>query len=105
MASTINASKKSRGRPAIGKGVPIQVRLQPDLLAKIDALRAKHDPVPSRPEAIRQIIEATFKMMGGDDLARFVDTVEERDAARIARWSADDRIRAALGKRASKKED
>jgi len=38
--------------------------LQPGTLAQIDALRAKHDPQPSRPEAIRQIIEATFKMMG-----------------------------------------
>jgi hypothetical protein len=35
-------------------------------LAKIDALRAKHTPKPSRPEAIRQIIEATFKMMDDD---------------------------------------
>ena len=60
-----NASTKSRGRPATGKGQTIGVRLQPDLLAKIDALRAEHDPPPSRPEAIRQIIEATFRMMGG----------------------------------------
>lgn len=64
MASTLNASKKSRGRPATGKGAPIQVRLQPETLAKIDALREKQTPVPTRPEAIRQIIEATFKMMG-----------------------------------------
>jgi hypothetical protein len=61
-----NDTKKSRGRPAIGKGTQIQVRLQPDLLAKVDALREKHDPVPSRQEAIRQIIEATFKMMAED---------------------------------------
>ena len=38
------------------------------MLAKVDALRAKHDPMPTRPEAIRQIIEATFKLMGDGDL-------------------------------------
>lgn len=59
-----NVSRKSRGRPATGKGHTIGVRLQPDLLAKIDALRLKETPAPSRPEAIRQIIEATFQMMG-----------------------------------------
>lgn len=48
---------QKRGRPATGKGTPIQVRLQPDLLAWVDAERAKVDPVPSRPEFIRQMIE------------------------------------------------
>lgn len=33
------------------------VRLQPDLLAWLDAERAKLDPEPSRPEFIRQLIE------------------------------------------------
>jgi metal-responsive CopG/Arc/MetJ family transcriptional regulator len=39
------------------------VRLSADMLDKIDALRAKHNPQPSRPEAIRQVLEATFRMM------------------------------------------
>ncbi|WP_245463748.1 MULTISPECIES: ribbon-helix-helix protein, CopG family [unclassified Mesorhizobium] len=33
------------------------VRLQPDVLAKVDALRKKQTPSPSRPELIRQIID------------------------------------------------
>lgn len=33
------------------------VRLQPDLLAWLDAERAKFDPAPSRPEMIRSILE------------------------------------------------
>jgi len=34
------------------------VRLQPDLLAFIDILRQRHDPPLSRPEAIRQALDA-----------------------------------------------
>lgn len=33
------------------------VRLQPDLLAWVDAERAKLDPEPSRPEFIRQVLD------------------------------------------------
>ena len=61
-------TKKKRGPAPTGKGTLIGVRLQPEVLAKIDALRAQHSPQPSRPEAIRQIIEATFKMMGDEGL-------------------------------------
>ncbi|MCT8328271.1 ribbon-helix-helix domain-containing protein [Albidovulum sediminis] len=51
-------TEKRRGRPATGLGTLIGVRLQPDLLAWVDAERAKLDPAPSRPEFIRQLIEA-----------------------------------------------
>lgn len=33
------------------------VRLQPDMLAWLDAERAKLDPLPSRPEYIRQALQ------------------------------------------------
>lgn len=45
------------GRPATGKGTLIGVRLQPDLLAWVDAERAKIEPEPTRPEFIRGLIE------------------------------------------------
>jgi metal-responsive CopG/Arc/MetJ family transcriptional regulator len=45
---------QKRGRPAIGKGTPVQVRLQPDMLAGVDQFVAEHDV--SRPEAVRLII-------------------------------------------------
>lgn len=45
---------KKRGPAPTGKGEPIMVRLQPDLLAKVDDA-AKKDGV-SRPEAVRRII-------------------------------------------------
>ena len=63
MANTIPVNRKKRGRPKVDATL-VGVRVPPDLLTKIDAFRAKHDPVPSRPEAIRQIVEATFRMMG-----------------------------------------
>lgn len=59
--STTVLTQKRRGPKPTGKGSLIGVRLQPDMLEKIDALRAKHDPMPSRPEAIRQVLEATFR--------------------------------------------
>jgi metal-responsive CopG/Arc/MetJ family transcriptional regulator len=47
-------SKKWRGPAPTGKGVPIMVRLQPDMLAGVDQFVAEHDV--SRPEAVRLII-------------------------------------------------
>ena len=47
-------SKKRRGPAPTGKGVPIMVRLQPDMLAGVDQFAAEHDV--SRPEAVRLII-------------------------------------------------
>jgi hypothetical protein len=46
--------KKRRGPAPTGHGTPVQVRLQPDQLAPLDAwIAAQPDPKPSRPEAIR----------------------------------------------------
>lgn len=49
------------GRPATGKGTLVGVRLQPDLLAWLDAERAKHGDNPSRPELVRQMLELLRK--------------------------------------------
>lgn len=48
--------KKKVGRPAVN-ATPITLRLAPDLLAWVDAERAKLDPEPSRPEFIRGLLE------------------------------------------------
>lgn len=55
---TVVSRKGKRGPAPTGKGTPVMVRLQPDLLAWLDAERAKLEPEPSRPEFIRQIVEA-----------------------------------------------
>lgn len=48
---------QKRGRPATGKGTPVQVRLQPDLLAQLDSYIESDRPGMSRPEAIRLIVQ------------------------------------------------
>lgn len=52
----MSESKKRIGRPPVN-ATPVTVRIPPDLLAWLDAERAKLDPEPSRPEFIRQLIE------------------------------------------------
>lgn len=56
----LNASKKSRGRPATGQGLQIVTRVHDDLLAPLDAFAADHSANPDapigRPEAVRRII-------------------------------------------------
>ena len=49
--------QKKRGPPATGKGEPLMVRLQPSPLAALDAWIARQDDEPSRPEAIRRLVE------------------------------------------------
>lgn len=56
----INATTKRRGRPATGKGEPVQVRLQPDQLRELDDWIAKEGKGQTRPEAIRDILRRWF---------------------------------------------
>ena len=48
--------KRKVGRPPVN-ATPVTVRIAPDLLAWLDAERAKLDPEPTRPEFIRGLIE------------------------------------------------
>ena len=48
--------RRKAGRPAV-HATPVTVRIPPELLAWLDAERAKLDPEPTRPEFIRQLIE------------------------------------------------
>src|SRR5579862_7209418 len=49
-------SRKRRGPRPTGKGMPILVRLQPGLLANLDAWIASREISTTRPEAIRLLI-------------------------------------------------
>ena len=66
MNKSIIASTKSRGRPkSTGKGEQIGVRLLPPLMTVLDAhIATLPDPKPSRPEAIRRLIELALKVEG-----------------------------------------
>ena len=61
MAKAITDNKKSRGRPVTtGIGTLVGVRMLPEQLARLDALRQRMSPPPSRPEIIRQIVAAAL---------------------------------------------
>ncbi len=62
--SITGANKKGRGRPPVGS-VAINVRLPPDQLARLDTWRTAEADAPSRPEAIRRLVDLVLK--GKDD--------------------------------------
>lgn len=53
--------KKKKGPKPTGKGTQIQVRLQPDLLALLDAAVVDNE---TRPEAIRRILSNWLSSKG-----------------------------------------
>lgn len=59
MGAAIASARKSRGRPAVG-ATPVNVRFPPDELAQLDAWIARQDDKPSRPEAVRRLVEAAL---------------------------------------------
>jgi len=60
---SITSAKKSRGRPRVG-AIPCNVRLLPEQAAALDAWRAKQPDKPTRPEAIRRLVEMGLKAKG-----------------------------------------
>jgi hypothetical protein len=58
-------AKKRVGRPkTTGLGTGIMVRGHEDFLRPLDAWIAKQNPKPSRPEAIRRLVELGLKAKG-----------------------------------------
>ena len=63
MGKSISASAKRRGRlVTTGTGTTIGVRMLDDRIAVLDAWIAKQKPKPSRPEAIRHLVEVGLKV-------------------------------------------
>jgi hypothetical protein len=63
MAKSIIDTPNKIGRPkTTGKGVGIMVRGHDDFLRPLDAWIAKQKPKPSRPEAIRRLVEIGLKV-------------------------------------------
>lgn len=62
-------TKNFGGRPATGKGTPVMVRMQPDLLAALDrwideAGAVKGKAALTRPEAVRRLAAETLQKTG-----------------------------------------
>jgi len=54
---SVTLRKKKRPAPPSGKGTPIGLRLAPATLARVDRWAASQQDDPSRPEAIRRLVE------------------------------------------------
>jgi hypothetical protein len=65
MAKQTVQPQKRRGPAPTGKGEPVQVRLQPERMAVLDAWIAEQpEPQPTRPEAIRRLMEIGLTAKG-----------------------------------------
>lgn len=64
MISDDAQSQNRRGRPATGTNPSVGVRLPPDILKLVDRFRAAEADLPSRPEAIRRLIERGLQRDG-----------------------------------------
>lgn len=53
--------KKRRGPAPTGQGKPVQVRLHEPQMKALDAWRARQAEQPTRPEAIRRLVEMALK--------------------------------------------
>jgi hypothetical protein len=64
MAQSSRGTKKSRGRPKTGIGTQIGMRWQQLELVKIDDWRRRQPDLPSRTEAIRQLVDIALAAEG-----------------------------------------
>jgi len=53
--------KQRRGRPATGKGIPVQVRFQKPLIRALDDWLKSHPGARSRADAVRRLVEMGLK--------------------------------------------
>ena len=54
-------AKKTRGRPATGRGTTVGVRCQDEMLEAVDDWRRKQGDLPTRATAIRRLAEIGLK--------------------------------------------
>ena len=80
---SVTVRKKKRAAPATGKGTPIGLRLEPATLARVDRWAASQQDHPSRPEAIRRLVELA---LGIAQRAR----VRTKKAAKAAEMASDE---------------
>jgi len=60
---TIDSAKKSRGRPTVDSEA-VNVRMEREMLDRLDAWIAAQPKPVSRPEAIRAMVAAALEIMG-----------------------------------------
>lgn len=78
MESQSVLAKKKRGPAPTGKGQQVVVRLHPPLMKPLDAWIAAHpDPKPTRPEAIRRLLEKALLAGSSQSAAATVAKAEK----------------------------
>ena len=87
MAKSIQVNPKKRGRPkTTGRGQLIGIRLHKPLLTALDAWIADQESSPSRPEAIRRVLEQALPTAS---LSRLAKSGSRRKAAELAGQAID----------------
>lgn len=76
---------KKRGPAPTGKGLPIQVRLQPAQLAALDAWIGQQTTPLTRPEAIRAMMETILHILSKDTEEKPAKNVKLRPSGRKLR--------------------
>ncbi len=56
----MNSAKKKMGRPSVDSD-QVRTRMHRDLLNKLDSWRDKQPDKPSRPEAVRRLVQKALK--------------------------------------------
>lgn len=62
MSTVVSAKNKRTGRPRVDSEA-VNVRMERPLLSALDAWRREQPDLPTRPEAVRRLVE---KALGGD---------------------------------------
>jgi Arc/MetJ-type ribon-helix-helix transcriptional regulator len=86
--------RKKRGPPATGIGEPVVVRMHPPMLESLDKwIAMQQQPFPSRPEAVRRLVElglsGTAKLPSGRRSEKSAAKAKELAAKTIDRLADD----------------
>jgi hypothetical protein len=73
----MTSQNKRPGRPATGKGTPITVRLDAEMLAMLDGVCLASEPILTRPQAIRNIMKSTLRSADAKKERRVLDLLEK----------------------------
>jgi metal-responsive CopG/Arc/MetJ family transcriptional regulator len=90
MPKSIRVVPKKRGRPkTTGRGTLVGIRLHAPTLAAIDEWASRQDDEPSRPEAIRRMIEQALDVRShrGGSLDAAAVSMPKDLGKRIERWA------------------
>jgi hypothetical protein len=64
MSKSISDNMKTRKKRALVTGELVGVRIQPEMAKQLDDWRRNQEDVPTRPEAIRRLVELGLKAKG-----------------------------------------